>query len=1106
MKLRRSILACGVLLLVSSAFIFSASSQTESFQQTKLPDQTAPKSGDVTAESVSEQLQPGIVVEKVEKYSNGEKAGLREGDLLLNWSRGDAQGTFQSPFDFEMVRIEQLPRGTVTLEGCRGKEKRTWAFAPVNIFLDSGIEARPNFSQNSLAFYMKARTLAREGKLKQADEYWKKTIIHTQSSAPWLSAWFSLHSATQFSSQQQWNKADLAFQAAVEEAKTAGPVVESHVLQAWGVSFRQRNDISNAEERYQQALLESERCKPENMFAASTLMALGALFTYTDLIKAKTYDDAALAMRERLAPESLSVSFSLHALGVNAWERGDLRDAEDLNRRALAIQQRFPSDSVAMSYHDLGLIARSRGDLMTAEKYYRKALTIEQRSMSDNAGLANTLDGLGDVERQRGSGVAALRYHRQALAVLKKENPYDFSYLYAFYRANTLESLGELAEEHGDWTKAAKYYQKSLNLRERQLPSCIDAGRTLNHLGDVARKSGQLAKSQKYYRRALAAFHKLNAPVAEEAKSTVGLAEIARRKHQPVLASKFYEQALKTFESQTTRLGGSEETQSSFRAQYSDYYKDYADLLITQKKSNIAFQVLERLRARSLLETLQADHAEIRKGVDPTLVEKERSLQDWINAKSNRRMELPADKNSDEQVAAFDKEINDLLAQYKDVEEQIRTTSPAYAALTQPQPITAKEVQERLLAPDTLLLEYLLGEERSYVFAITPDFLNAYELPKRAVIEPLARRAYKLLSQHSHQSQSPQQRMLATKAEAEYSCTITELSRMILGPVSRQLQQKRLLIVSDGALQYIPFSALQRPDSLDSAKPTPLVAEHEIINLPSASVLAVLRREEIKRKPATNEVAVMADPVFGPRDERVTLSAANGQAVTNKPAAQHSSDTFDLPVEPETQSDLDRSAQQLGISGFPRLPFTRREAEAIYSIAGKNALEALDFDASKATALGAQLRDYRIVHFATHGLLNNDHPELSGLVLSLVDKQGNEQDGFLRMLDIYNMDLNADLVVLSACQTALGKELGEEGLVGLTRGFMYAGAPRVVASLWKVDDEATAELMKKFYEGMLRDHQTPAQALRSAQQWMRMQKPWQSPYYWAGFELQGEWK
>jgi len=338
----------------------------------------------------------------------------------------------------------------------------------------------------------------------------------------------------------------------------------------------------------------------------------------------------------------------------------------------------------------------------------------------------------------------------------------------------------------------------------------------------------------------------------------------------------------------------------------------------------------------------------------------------------------------------------------------------------------------------------------------------------------------------------------------------------VLGPVAAQLQNKRLLIVSDGALQYIPFAVLPAPSTSGSKTPAPLVAEHEIVNLPSASVLAVLRREEINRKPAGKAVAVLADPVFATRDDRVQLASLKNQTVQGSVSQEPSSNpSVFQAAEPDMSSDdgpsdLDRSAREIGVSGdgmFPRLPFTRREADAIYSTTGrKDALEALDFEASKATALSSQLKDYRIVHFATHGLLNNDHPELSGLVFSLVDKQGQSQDGFLRLLDIYNMELNADLVVLSACQTALGKEIGEEGLVGLTRGFMYAGAPRVVASLWKVDDEATAALMKKFYEGMLREHETPAQALRSAQQWMRTQKSWQSPYYWAGFQLQGEWK
>ena len=169
-------------------------------------------------------------------------------------------------------------------------------------------------------------------------------------------------------------------------------------------------------------------------------------------------------------------------------------------------------------------------------------------------------------------------------------------------------------------------------------------------------------------------------------------------------------------------------------------------------------------------------------------------------------------------------------------------------------------------------------------------------------------------------------------------------------------------------------------------------------------------------------------------------------------------------------------------------------------------LEVFGFDANRAVALGPELGKYRIVHFATHGFLNDEHPELSGLVLSLFDAQGRPQDGYLRLHDIYNLKLPVELVVLSACNSGLGKEIRGEGLVGIVRGFMYAGAARVVASLWKVEDEATAALMKRFYQKMLQEGLPPAKALRMAQLDVRQQKRWQSPYYWAAFVLQGEWK
>jgi CHAT domain-containing protein len=194
-------------------------------------------------------------------------------------------------------------------------------------------------------------------------------------------------------------------------------------------------------------------------------------------------------------------------------------------------------------------------------------------------------------------------------------------------------------------------------------------------------------------------------------------------------------------------------------------------------------------------------------------------------------------------------------------------------------------------------------------------------------------------------------------------------------------------------------------------------------------------------------------------------------------------------------------------AGFARLPFSREEASAIASLANpQTRFVATDFRASRATVLGGALAGHRIVHLATHGIVDNQRPALSGLLLSLFDERGAPRNGFLRLHDIYNMRLDADLVVLSACQTALGKEIQGEGLIGLTRAFMYAGASGVIATLWQVSDAATAELMKRFYRGLLKEGLTPAAALRAAQRDMSHDARWSAPYYWAGFVLQGDWQ
>ncbi len=305
------------------------------------------------------------------------------------------------------------------------------------------------------------------------------------------------------------------------------------------------------------------------------------------------------------------------------------------------------------------------------------------------------------------------------------------------------------------------------------------------------------------------------------------------------------------------------------------------------------------------------------------------------------------------------------------------------------------------------------------------------------------------------------------------------------------------------------------------------MAEHEIVSLPSASTVAELRKQIAGRQPAPKTIAVFADPVFQSDDPRVIRKAsvakvtiANNegdkkQVAVAKPVASAKDKSS---VGNEVQEDnsrilvhlaaKDKDAENAGEElRVPRLPFTRQEADRIIKLAGpQGSMEALDFRASLATATSPELGQYRYLHFATHGYLDSEQPELSAIVLALVDKNGHPQSGFLRANDIYNLKLPADLVVLSACQTGLGKEIRGEGIVGLTRGFMYAGVPRVIVSLWSVNDRATEALMAAFYEKLLKEKLTPAAALRQAQMTMLKDKQWSAPYYWAAFVQQGEWK
>ncbi|MEQ8465073.1 CHAT domain-containing protein, partial [Coleofasciculus sp. E1-EBD-02] len=615
----------------------------------------------------------------------------------------------------------------------------------------------------------------------------------------------------------------------------------------------------------------------------------------------------------------------------------------------------------------------------------------------------------------------------------------------------------------------------------------------LNNIGLVYDALGEKQQALEYLQQALP----LTQAVGNRAGEATTLSNIAYAESNQgnlQLALTQMQASIDIIEDLRTKVASPELRQTYF-ATVQGYYQFYIDLLMQLHQQNPdqgydkqAFHASERSRARTLLELLTEANANIREGVDPDLLQQEQTLNAKLDATEKQRIEIYSNPESTPaQKTAIEQQRQQLLADYQQLQDQIRATSPQYAALKYPQPLTLEQIQQQILDEDTILLQYALGEENSYLWAVTKDSLTSYRLPARDEIETLARRFYGLLQIPGYEFNPSQRGAMIPVVLRDNLNSLSQLSELLFGQVAEQLTKKRILVVADGALQYIPFAALATPETADTDTPIPLINQYELVNLPSSSTLGIIRDQINGRQEASKQLAILADPVFTNNDNRVKNAPSRGTE-TNL-----------------NQALLNRSVRVSEIN-LSRLPGTRTEAEAILNLVSpETQTNAFDFEANRDFIDNPQLRDYQIIHLATHGILNSEAPELSGVVLSLVDQQGNSKNGFLRLHDIFNLNLPAELVVLSACQTGLGQEIRGEGLVGLTRGFMYAGAPRLVVSLWNVDDAATAEFMTRFYRLLLNDGLKPAQALRETQLQMQRETQWKSPYYWAAFTLQGEW-
>ncbi|VXD18970.1 conserved exported hypothetical protein [Planktothrix serta PCC 8927] len=731
--------------------------------------------------------------------------------------------------------------------------------------------------------------------------------------------------------------------------------------------------------------------------------------------------------------------------------------------------------------NEMAIVYFNLGEFQQALNYYNQALAVV-KPLGNPANVAAILNNIGQVKSELGQFEQALDHYKQALS-LGEEVIQKFGDQTAIQvqrgKGATLNNIGFVYANLNQFDLALTTYNQALTLWQKIGDRTGEAS-TLNNIGFVYFQQGKLEQSLEFYNKALQIRQEVG-DRPKEALSRYRVATVKRKQENFEEAIAQIETALTIIEDLRTQIAN-QDLRSAFLASKQDYYQFYIDLLMQlnqqqpkQGWDGKALQISERAKARSLLDILAEAQGEITSGIDPQLLEQKQTLKQKLSALEEQRIKLLSQSHTIIQKQEINQEIETLLQQYNQVLDKIRENNPHYAALTQPQPLNLSEIQ-KLLDNDTILLEYSLGKDRSYLWVVSPNSIQSHELPGEEAIKTSVKTFRENLI-------LPSKRI----RRSLYEETGKALTKIVF-PFIPNLENKRLLIVADGALQYVPFAALPLSENNSEEDSIPLISNHELVTLPSASVLGILRQETQTRKPAEKLLAILADPVFSSTDER--LKAVVSRAIKSLPP------------------DLERSARESGVL-FDRLPFTQEEAKQILALfPEQESLQEIGFNANRETATNPQLSQYRFIHFATHGLLNSENPQLSGLVFSLVDQSGQSQNGFLRLYDIFNLKLPVELVVLSACETGLGQEIKGEGLVGLTRGFMYAGASRVMVSLWKVDDQATSQLMVKFYQKMLEQRLSPVAALRQAQIEMQQNETseWIPPYYWSGFTLQGEWQ
>ncbi len=835
---------------------------------------------------------------------------------------------------------------------------------------------------------------------------------------------------------------------------------------------------------------------------ADVLVALGRVHSFRDDWQQalSAFEQALPILRE--AGRGVDEAATLNNIGLVLNKTEQSQRALDLFRQAEALYRRFGHPHQARALSNIGWAHEKLGDLEDAIQAYRDAYTQFLR-LSDSPGAGICMLNIGDLYSRQGQTESAIDAYEEARARLEKSPDRRSLALtqtrlgYARYRSGQAEQGRELLEtalemqrrlgarrdeaiSHNSLalllseaaeTELAKLHYHEAAAIGTALGDEAERAVTLANLGHLELESGSDEAAEGTFREALATFARVDSPLGE-ATALFGLGTLLAQQGKLSEAASVLERCTRRVED-VRNATASSDLRRSFLALQQPTYGLYIETLMRLHAADVdagfdlmAFEVAQRVRARGLLDDLLASPAALRRDGPHPLVEEEAALSQAINRTAEERQPLLAIPRSRQKVDDLGKVLRGQLAAADHLEARMRRSSTAFRETISAPAQTLETIQQQLLGAETILLEYALGNNESYLWAVTDSSLSSFRLPPRRELEAQAAALYRALSL------GPQ-----PLASGQTEALLKKLSETLLGPVAELVGDRRILVIPDGDLALLPFAALPRPSTAakahQKADSEPIATGHEVTILPSASSLAFLRRRSRARSSAPGLLAAIGDAVSNPGDLRFP----------RRP-----------PVPPGSQ-----------LIQFPRLPYARAEMERILSLAGEEPkLAASGFEASRSTLMTEVLSRYRIVHFATHGVFDPEFPELSAIVLSTFDASGSPRDGLVRAHELRRMNFNAELVVVSACETARGKTVRGEGVVGLARSLLSAGAQQAMVSLWEVDDQATANLMEEFYRGLLVERRSAAAALLEAQAAVARQERWHSPYFWAGFLLIGD--